>query len=53
MNGEISALQVEEMLEAYPDIRAVVLTSPTYDGIVSDVRSIAECVHRKKNTDDT
>ena len=48
VNGEISALQVEEMLEAYPDIRAVVLTSPTYDGIVSDVRSIAECVHRKK-----
>lgn len=30
-----------------PDIRAVVITSPTYDGVVSDVRSIAECVHRK------
>ncbi len=30
-----------------PDIRCVVLTSPTYDGIVSDVSRIAEIVHSR------
>lgn len=47
MNGEISAEQVELILAEYPDIRAAVLTSPTYDGVVSDVRKIAEAVHKK------
>ena len=38
--------EVEELLARYPDIRAVVITSPTYDGVVSDVEAIAEIVHR-------
>ena len=28
-----------------PEIEAVLITSPTYDGIVSDVARIAEVVH--------
>ena len=47
LNGPVTALQVDHALNDNPDIRAVVITSPTYDGVVSDVRSIAECVHRK------
>lgn len=47
LNGPVTASQVEQALEKNPDIRAVVITSPTYDGVVSDVRAIAECVHRK------
>lgn len=47
MNGEIDVKQVEELLTACPDIRAVVLTSPTYDGVISDVKKIAEAVHKK------
>ena len=30
----------------YPDIRAVLVVSPTYDGIVSDIHRIAKIVHR-------
>ena len=40
--GSIPPSRVEEMLEKYPDIGAVILTSPTYEGVVSDIRSIAE-----------
>lgn len=47
LNGPVTALRVDHALNDNPDIRAVVITSPTYDGVVSDVRSIAECVHRK------
>lgn len=46
LNREISPAGVEEMLTAYPDIRAVVITSPTYDGVVSDIKSIAGIVHK-------
>ena len=46
LNGPLTAAQVEEMLKENPDIAAVVITSPTYDGIVSDVQAIADCVHR-------
>ena len=38
--------QVEEALARDPDIRAVLITSPTYDGVVSDVKAIAEAAHR-------
>ncbi len=38
--------QVEEALARDPDIRAVLITSPTYDGVVSDVKAIAETAHR-------
>lgn len=47
MNGEISPVQVERFLTDYPDICAVVITSPTYDGVVSDVEKIAEAVHKR------
>ena len=46
INGEIAAADVKKALEGEPDIRAVVIVSPNYDGVVSDVKSIAEIVHR-------
>lgn len=45
ISGEISRQSVEEMLVAEPDIRAVVIVSPSYDGVVSDVKGIADAVH--------
>lgn len=39
--------QIGQLLDRYPDCRAVVITSPTYEGIVSDVAGIAEAVHRR------
>lgn len=47
LNGEVSAEAVEAALKSYPDIRAVVIVSPTYDGVVSDVKAIAKAVHEK------
>lgn len=46
MNGEIRAADVEAALLKEPDIQAVVIVSPNYDGVVSDVKAIAEVSHR-------
>lgn len=48
IQGSITPEQVAEMLEQYPDTEAVFLTSPTYDGVVSDIAAIAEIVHAKE-----
>lgn len=42
----ITADQVEEVLDEHPEIRLFVLTSPTYEGVVSDIFKIAEVVHK-------
>ncbi|WMC94331.1 aminotransferase class I/II-fold pyridoxal phosphate-dependent enzyme [Kineothrix sp. MB12-C1] len=41
----ISAASVERMLKEIPDIEAVILTSPTYEGIASNISEIANIVH--------
>lgn len=41
----LDAKSIEEVLKTEPDIRAVVLTSPTYEGVVSNIREIAAVVH--------
>ena len=46
VNGSISPEQVETALRAHPDVELVVLPSPTYEGVVSDVRTIGEICHR-------
>ena len=47
LNLEVSVQEVREALEAYSDIRAVVIVSPTYDGVVSDISKVAAAVHEK------
>lgn len=47
LNAGISAEDVREALEKHPQAKAVVIVSPTYDGVVSDVAAIAETVHKK------
>lgn len=46
--GGISPERIERMLAAYPEIRAVFLTSPTYDGVVSDIEEIVELAHARR-----
>ena len=41
----VSAQDVKRLLEEYPGCRAVVITSPTYEGIISDIKAIADVVH--------
>lgn len=45
IQGGILPEDVEKSLDRYPDTEAVLIVSPTYDGIVSDVEKIAEIVH--------
>lgn len=47
-NGRILGNDIRRALEAEPDIRAVVIVSPNYDGVVSDVAEIAGIVHEHK-----
>lgn len=41
INGGITPSRIKRILEANPDIEAVLITSPTYDGVVSDIAGIA------------
>lgn len=38
--------QVEEALQKFPEAKAVLITSPTYNGITADLLEIAEICHR-------
>lgn len=46
INGPISPEAVEEVLGKDREIQAILITSPTYDGVTSDVRRIAQIAHR-------
>lgn len=48
INGGIDPVKVEEMLIKHSDIKLVVITSPTYEGIVSDVDAISKITHKYK-----
>lgn len=45
IQGKIESQQVKKVLDENPDVKAVIITSPTYDGIVSDVEEISKIVH--------
>ncbi len=48
INGGILPWDVEKALAANPEIQAVLVTSPTYEGVCSDIRSIARICHQYK-----
>ncbi|MDR1474707.1 MAG: aminotransferase class I/II-fold pyridoxal phosphate-dependent enzyme [Endomicrobium sp.] len=39
--------QVKEALDKYPEVKAVLVTSPTYNGIVTELSKIAGLCHRR------
>ena len=45
--GEIKVEMVLEALEKYPEVKTLIITSPTYDGVVSDIKSIVREAHAK------
>lgn len=45
LQGQITPEQVKRALLEHPDIAAVILTSPTYEGIISDIAGIAAVCH--------
>lgn len=40
--------QIEEAISEHPDVKAILLTSPTYHGIATDIREIVRIVHQHK-----
>lgn len=46
-SGDISADSVDNLLKSHPNVCAVVITSPTYEGVVSDIEGIARIVHER------
>ena len=44
--GRVLPGDVEQALEEHPKIRGVLITSPTYEGVTSDIRAIARIAHR-------
>ncbi len=44
----VTPAQVEANLAAHPEVRAVLVVSPTYYGVCSDVAGIAEAAHRHR-----
>ena len=46
IQGGILPEDVDNQLSADPNIQAVLIVSPTYDGIVSDIEEIAKTAHR-------
>lgn len=48
ISGAVAPEEVRQKLKENPDTKAVIITSPTYEGIVSDVKAIAEIVHKYK-----
>ena len=45
--GSITPGQVEKALEQNPETRLVIITSPTYEGVISNIREIAEAAHKR------
>ncbi len=43
--GQISPQSIKKLLEQNPDVKLVVITSPTYEGIISDITEISKIVH--------
>lgn len=39
--GSVMPADVKKQLEKHPDIKLVVITSPTYEGVISDIKAIA------------
>ena len=46
INGEIDFKKLNQKLQEEKDVSCVVITSPTYEGIVSDIKAIADVCHK-------
>lgn len=45
--GEVTVEEVETKLQHHPKAKALVITSPTYEGIMSDLSGIVEVAHQR------
>lgn len=47
MPGGIDVKQVQEYLENFPEVKGLIVTSPTYEGFTLDIKNIAKVLHQK------
>lgn len=45
IDGEIDPQEIQTILEKNNNIKLVILTSPTYEGVISNIKEIAKIVH--------
>lgn len=45
--GVIAKETISQALDLYPEVKGAIIVSPTYEGIVSDVKGIAEVLHEQ------
>ena len=45
--GGITAQMVKHALQKHPNVKLIAITSPTYEGVVSDVKAIAYAAHAR------
>ncbi len=45
--GEIDINDIKTALTKYPEIKGAIIVSPTYEGIVSDIKSISDILHEQ------
>lgn len=45
--ASVSPSQVEAALDAFPNVKTVLVTSPNYDGVLSDIAGIARVCHAR------
>ncbi|HWQ78843.1 MAG TPA: aminotransferase class V-fold PLP-dependent enzyme [Anaerovoracaceae bacterium] len=50
ISGAVSPAEIERLIKKNPDAEAVLITSPNYYGICSDIMAIAETAHRHGKT---
>ena len=46
IDRNIDSKQIEEKLKENKDVKLVILTSPTYEGVISDIKSIVNIAHK-------
>ena len=44
--GQISPVELEELIQAHTNVKLVIITSPTYEGIISDIEELSKVAHR-------
>lgn len=47
MSGSIEPDEVKRALQEYGNISLIIITSPTYEGVISDIRAISELAHSR------
>lgn len=45
MIGALDVEEVKAMIKEYPHAKGLIMTNPTYEGIISDIKAIAEVLH--------